>query len=58
MAAKIERSIADSILLDLVEQGAMTDLEAFRGVRAIASRGVQRPPNQIRFERAPASLQR
>jgi hypothetical protein len=57
VTAKIERSIADSILLHFVEQGAMADFEPLCGVRAIAARGAKRPANQVDFETPSATLE-
>ena len=55
--ARIERSIADSILLDLIEQGTVADLEPLGGVRAIAARGAKCPTNQVYFKSPSATLE-
>jgi hypothetical protein len=57
VTAKIERSIADSILLQLVEQGAVADFEPLGGVRAIAARRAKRPTNQVYFESPSATFE-
>ncbi len=55
--AKVERLVADSILLHLVEQGAVADLEPLGGVRTIAARGAKCPADQVYFESPSATLE-
>ena len=55
--AKVEQSIADSVLLYLVEQGAVADLESLGGVRAITARSSERPANQVYFESSSSALE-
>ncbi len=49
-------SVADFVVLQLVEQGAVTDLEQACGMRAIAARSRQCPPDQVGFEDAGAPV--
>src|SRR5262245_54354438 len=50
--------LAESVLLDLVEQRAVADLEQARRAGAVAARALERAPDQLDLERARRLLDR